>query len=215
MQSADFTDYFKRKKAPSDVDTQPVKLLAAARRGCSGLHMVEGTQDKFMDEKCTGSSRCTRHHIQLRKTLRWNQQEAGRALGCVPHFPCSYTLPTHLLTDTIVISFPLKKTPYLLPKRVQEREEKWKKKKRKWEPTRKKVQTGNQRGKWWSLVLRWGHPQGCWSLPRCALPSRRRDQEQVPELLGSPSWSSILPGLWSRLCRTRGSPAGWQGLGWV
>lgn len=35
--------------------------------------------------------------------------EMKTALSCVPHFPCSYTLPTHLLMDTIVISFPLKK----------------------------------------------------------------------------------------------------------
>ena len=44
---------------------------------------------------------------------------------------------------------------------------------------------------------------------------RMWDEKQVPELLGSPSWSFLLLGLGCRLCRTGGSPAGWQDLGWV
>lgn len=44
---------------------------------------------------------------------------------------------------------------------------------------------------------------------------RMRDQKEVPELLGCPSWSFLLLGLGCRLCRTGGSPAGWQDLGWV
>lgn len=126
------------------------------------------------------------------------------------------SLPMHLLMDTIwtlLFSFPLRK-------HLQKAGGKGKqvRKGRRWRPGRKKLETVKQRGRVVRVHCSRSVFKGLAEVTKersTHQTGRMWEQKQVPELLGSPNWSFLLLGLACRLCRTGGSPTGWQDLGWV